>query len=103
MIDESKLLPCPFCGMRGALYESSFVEVDIEQGASEWVGCSNEACAANGPFRLVAALLQEARVEIITLNGCLDDARSVIQKAVDCAQHLAPFVLAYRKDADDVC
>ena len=54
-------------------------------------------------FRLVAALLQEARIEIITLNGCLDDARSVIQKAVDCAQHLAPFVLAYRKDADDVC
>lgn len=48
-------------------------------------------------YRLVAALLQEARVEIITLNESLDDARSIIQRAVDAAQSLAPFVLAYRK------
>ena len=46
-------------------------------------------------FRHVAALLQEARIEIITLNESLDDARSVIQRAVDAAQALAPFVLAY--------
>ena len=41
--------------------------------------------------------IDELKRERGTLRDSLDDARAIIQKAVDAAQALAPFVLAYQK------